>query len=72
MNSMEALNTIMGIANLLGLATTYGMSVWVTFISSYILAGQLPRQQFGMVQSKIYPVCFRAMAYSIGLAFLAN
>ncbi|MBA0819088.1 hypothetical protein Gohar_025727 [Gossypium harknessii] len=24
---MEALNTVMGIANLLGLATTYGMSV---------------------------------------------
>ncbi|PPD97265.1 hypothetical protein GOBAR_DD05713 [Gossypium barbadense] len=72
MNSMEALNTMMGIANLLGLATTYGMSVWVTFISSYILAGQLPRQQFGVVQRKIYPVCFRAMAYRIGLAFVAN
>ncbi|MBA0819089.1 hypothetical protein Gohar_025727 [Gossypium harknessii] len=27
MTSMEALNTVMGIANLLGLATTYGMSV---------------------------------------------
>ncbi|MBA0632392.1 hypothetical protein Godav_001141, partial [Gossypium davidsonii] len=28
MTSMEALNTVMGIANLLGLATAYGMSVW--------------------------------------------
>ncbi|KAK5772097.1 hypothetical protein PVK06_048367 [Gossypium arboreum] len=27
MNSMEAMNTVMGIANLLRLATTYGMSV---------------------------------------------
>ncbi|MBA0783164.1 hypothetical protein Gotri_000927 [Gossypium trilobum] len=39
MTSMEALNTVMSIANLLGLATTYVMSVWVMFISSYILAG---------------------------------
>ncbi|MBA0632381.1 hypothetical protein Godav_001139, partial [Gossypium davidsonii] len=68
----EALNTVMGIVNLLGLATAYGMSVWVTFISSYILAGQLPRQQFGVVQSKIYPVYFRAMAYSIGMALLGH
>ncbi|KAB1669857.1 hypothetical protein ES319_1Z154500v1 [Gossypium barbadense] len=72
MTSMEALNTVMGIVNLLGLATAYGMSVWVTFISSYILAGQLPRQQFGVVQSKIYPVYFRAMAYSIGMALLGH
>ncbi|MBA0632390.1 hypothetical protein Godav_001141 [Gossypium davidsonii] len=68
----EALNTVMGIANLLGLATAYGMSVWVMFISSYILAGLLPKQQFGVVHSKIYPVYFREIAYSIGLAFLAN
>ncbi|KAK8477916.1 hypothetical protein V6N13_136935 [Hibiscus sabdariffa] len=70
--SMEALNTVMGLANLLGLATAYGTSVWVTFISSYVLAGHLPRQQFGVVQSKIYPVYFRAMAYSIGLALLGH
>ncbi|XP_039002403.1 uncharacterized protein LOC120128853 [Hibiscus syriacus] len=70
--SMEALNTVMGLANLLGLATAYGMSVWVTFISSYVLAEHLPRQQFGVVQSKIYPVYFRAMAYSIGLALLGH
>ncbi|KAK8260825.1 hypothetical protein V6Z12_D13G144300 [Gossypium hirsutum] len=71
-SEQEALNTVMGIVNLLGLATAYGMSVWVTFISSYILAGQLPRQQFGVVQSKIYPVYFRAMAYSIGMALLGH
>ncbi|KAE8733464.1 hypothetical protein F3Y22_tig00001120pilonHSYRG00016 [Hibiscus syriacus] len=70
--SMEALNIVMGLGNLLGLATAYGMSVWVTFISSYVLAEHLPRQQFGMVQSKIYPVYFRAMAYSIGLASLGH
>ncbi|KAE8693507.1 subtilisin-like protease-like [Hibiscus syriacus] len=38
----------------------------------YVLAEHLPRQQFGAVQSKIYPVYFRAMAYSIGLALLGH
>ncbi|TYG37552.1 hypothetical protein ES288_D13G150500v1 [Gossypium darwinii] len=72
MTSMEALNIVMGIANLLGLARAYGISVWVMFISCYTLAGLLPRQQFGVVHNKIYPVYFREIAYSIGLAFLAN
>ena len=63
---------LMGVMNLLGLATAYGMCVWVTFISSSVLAETIPRQQFGMVQSKIYPVYFRAMAGCIGLALLGH
>ncbi|KAL9446254.1 hypothetical protein AB3S75_014009 [Citrus x aurantiifolia] len=68
----ETLNALMGVINLLGFSTAYGMSVWVTFISSYVLAGALPRHQFGMVQSKIYPVYFRAIACSIGWALLGH
>ncbi|KAL0016217.1 hypothetical protein SO802_003286 [Lithocarpus litseifolius] len=63
---------LMGVMNLLGLATAYGMCVWVTFISSYVLAETIPRQQFGLVQSKIYPVYFRFMAGCIGLALLGH
>ncbi|KAK6246561.1 hypothetical protein SCA6_009651 [Theobroma cacao] len=37
MTLMEVLNSVMGMANLLGLVTAYGMNVWVTFISSSIL-----------------------------------
>ncbi|OMO53980.1 hypothetical protein CCACVL1_28161 [Corchorus capsularis] len=70
--SMDSALILGTLANLVGLATAYGMSVWVTFISSDVLARLLPRQQFGVVQSKIYPVYFRAMAYSIGLALLGH
>ncbi|XP_061362863.1 uncharacterized protein LOC133306545 [Gastrolobium bilobum] len=70
--STETLNPLMGVANLLGFATAYGMCVWVTFISSYVLSRAMPRQQFAVVQSKIYPVYFRAMAYSIGIALLGH
>ncbi|GMI90548.1 hypothetical protein like AT1G72100 [Hibiscus trionum] len=66
------LNRVMGIAHLVGLASAYGMSVWVTFISSTVLGEALPRQQFGVVQSKIYPVYFKAMGFSVGLALLGH
>ncbi|TKY68059.1 ras-related protein Rab-3D [Spatholobus suberectus] len=72
LESMESLNSLMGVANLLGFATAYGMCVWVTFISSYVQSRAMPRQQFAVVQSKIYPVYFRAMAYSIGVALLGH
>lgn len=70
--SPEALKSLMGVVNLLGFAIAYGMCVWVTFVSSYVLAGAMARQQFGIVQSKIYPVYFTAMAYCIGLALLGH
>lgn len=60
----------MCVINLLGLAMAYGMCIWVSFISSYILAGVLPRQQFGIVQSNIYPVYFSTMAVSIRAALM--
>ncbi|XP_027356664.1 uncharacterized protein LOC113866001 [Abrus precatorius] len=72
LGSMETLGSVMGVASLLGFATAYGMCVWITFISSYVLARAMPRQQFAVVQSKIYPVYFRVMAYSIGIALLGH
>ncbi|PPD98480.1 hypothetical protein GOBAR_DD04520 [Gossypium barbadense] len=69
-STMEALNPVMRIANLVGLASAYGVGVWVTFISSNVLGEVLPRQQFGVVQSKLYPVYFKAIGYSIGMALL--
>ncbi|CAH9112952.1 unnamed protein product [Cuscuta europaea] len=69
---VKSMEKASGMANLVGLATAYGMSVWVTFVSSYVLARALPRHQFAVTQSKIYPVYFKAMAYSIGTAFLGH
>ncbi|CAI0453015.1 unnamed protein product [Linum tenue] len=64
--------SLAGALSLLGLSTAFGTSVWVTFISSYVLANVLPRQQFGVVQSKVYPVYFQAMGLSTGLALLGH
>ncbi|KAK3006423.1 hypothetical protein RJ639_017148, partial [Escallonia herrerae] len=70
--SLETMDSLMGVIHLLGLSTAFGTCVWVTFVSSYVLAGALPRQQFGMLQSKIYPVYFKAMAYAIGVALVGH
>lgn len=72
MVSPEKVDAVVGLIHMLGFSTAYGMSVWVTFVSSYILGRYLPRQQFGMVQSRIYPVYFRAMAYCVGAALLGH
>ncbi|KAK8643175.1 hypothetical protein V6N13_012481 [Hibiscus sabdariffa] len=71
-SAMEALNPVMGIANLLGLASAYGMSVWVTFISRTVLAEALPRLQFGVVQINMHDVHSKAMGFSLGLALLGH
>ncbi|CAN1346266.1 Transmembrane protein 205 [Linum perenne] len=66
------MDTITGVLNLLGLATAYGTSVWMTFISTHVLGATLPRHQFGIVQSKVYPVYFKAMALSTALALFSH
>jgi len=68
----EAALTATAVMHLLGFATAYGACVWVTFVSSHVLAAALPRQQLGMLQSKLFPVYFRAMAYGVGLALAAH
>lgn len=70
--SASFIRSLMCMIHILGFATAYGVCVWVTFFSSFVLAGALPNQQFGIVQSKIYPFYFKAMAFCVGLALLGH
>ncbi|XP_068658188.1 late embryogenesis abundant protein At3g53040-like [Aristolochia californica] len=70
--SPEYVRSVMTLVHLLAFATTYGICIWVTFISSHVLARALPRQQFGMVQSRIYPVYFRTVSYGTCLSWLGH
>ncbi|XP_010521159.1 PREDICTED: uncharacterized protein LOC104800129 isoform X2 [Tarenaya hassleriana] len=54
-----------GVVGLTALAMAYGTCIWVTFVSSYVLAGVLGRNQFGLVQSKVYPVYFKTVSLGI-------
>ncbi|MFS7983674.1 hypothetical protein Hanom_Chr11g00977301 [Helianthus anomalus] len=63
---------VAGLVHMVGFSTAYGVCVWVTFVSSYILSRYLPRQVFGLVQSRIYPVYFRVLAYCVFAALLGH
>ncbi|XP_074369448.1 uncharacterized protein LOC141710827 [Apium graveolens] len=63
---------MLGVFHLLALSTAFGMSMWMRFVSCYILGDVLPRQQFAMVETKMYPVYFGIQAYCIGTIFIAH
>lgn len=47
----EAADVLAAVLHLRAFATAHGACVWVTFVSSHVLARALPRQQFGVLQS---------------------
>ncbi|KAF8482144.1 hypothetical protein DFH94DRAFT_627906 [Russula ochroleuca] len=59
--------TLFSLFNLRGLYTLsfsfiFGMSLWVTFIGGVITYKTLPRQQFGSLQQRLFPVYFKLNA----------
>uniref|UniRef100_UPI00398ECF7A transmembrane protein 205-like n=1 Tax=Pristiophorus japonicus TaxID=55135 RepID=UPI00398ECF7A len=42
-------------AHLFILATSWGMQIWVSFISGFVLINSISRHTFGLVQSKLFP-----------------
>ncbi|KAK9280846.1 hypothetical protein L1049_003736 [Liquidambar formosana] len=52
------LSTCLKLAHLLSFATAFGAALWVTFIGGIIMFKNLPRHQFGNLQSKMFPAYF--------------
>ena len=66
---------LLGLTRLLHLftfSTIYGSAFWVTFVSGLILSKNIPRQQFGYVQSRMFPVYLRVLAAGEGLLFILH
>ncbi|KFK41626.1 hypothetical protein AALP_AA2G152200 [Arabis alpina] len=63
---------VASVIGLTAIAAAFGSCVWVTFVSSYVLASVLGRQQFGVVQSKLYPVYFKAISVGILVGLLGH
>eukprot|EP00249_Psilotum_nudum_P010324 c22473_g2_i1 orf=1-1686(-) len=58
--------------HLFSFSLVYGTSMWVTFISGYLLSHVLPSQQLGLVQSKIFPVYLRMLTSGTAVCFLLH
>ena len=52
------LSTYLKLAHLLTFSTAFGAALWVTFIGGIIMFKNLPRHQFGNLQSKMFPAYF--------------
>ncbi|KAL4038902.1 hypothetical protein IC575_002539 [Cucumis melo] len=52
------LSMYLKLAHLLSYSTAWGASLWVTFIGGIIMFKNLPRHQFGNLQSKMFPAYF--------------
>ncbi|KAK6941071.1 protein of unknown function DUF4149 [Dillenia turbinata] len=52
------LTTLLTLAHLLCFSTAWGVALWVTFIGGIIMFKNLPRHQFGNLQSKMFPAYF--------------
>ncbi|KAH7671132.1 FAD-binding type PCMH subdomain 1-containing protein [Dioscorea alata] len=68
----ETVKKVAKVVHLFGFSMAYGAGVWVTFVSSYLLSRALPRQQFAVVQSRIYPVYFRVVAGDVVVVLIAH
>lgn len=57
-NSTSKLAIYLKLAHLLCYSTAFGTALWVTFIGGIIMFKNLPRHQFGNLQSKMFPAYF--------------
>ncbi|KAL4243199.1 TMEM205-like domain-containing protein [Abortiporus biennis] len=68
LSSVTSLFTLRGLY-LVGYSWAFGMSLWVTFIGGVIAFKSLPRQQFGNLQHRTFPIYF-GLSIGIGSALL--
>ncbi|XP_028841664.1 transmembrane protein 205 [Denticeps clupeoides] len=61
------------VLHLLAMSFSWGMQVWMSFISGFVLASQVTRHTFGLVQSKLFPFYFYSLLGSnvVNLAIYA-
>ncbi|KAG1365281.1 transmembrane protein [Cocos nucifera] len=69
--SPAAAVSIAKLAHLLCFATCWGVSVWVTFIGGIITFKNLPRHQFGNLQSKMFPAYFMVLSVCAAISVAA-
>ncbi|CAN0888849.1 Transmembrane protein 205 [Linum grandiflorum] len=70
-NSVKQLSTYLKLAHLLAFSTAFGAALWVTFIGGIIMFKNLPRHQFGNLQSKMFPAYFSMVGVCCAISVAA-
>ena len=58
--------------HLLSYASLTGLTLWHSFIGGPIAFKVLPRQQFGLLQSKLFPIYFSLQTILNGVCFITT
>ncbi|WZZ72425.1 hypothetical protein YC2023_083795 [Brassica napus] len=66
------LTKVGSVVSLIGIAAAFGMCVWVTVVSKYLLASVLGRHRFSVAQSKVYSVYFKAISVGLLVGLLGH
>ncbi|KAL2934808.1 hypothetical protein RDABS01_017927 [Bienertia sinuspersici] len=64
----SSLSTILKLSHLLCFSTAWGAALWATFIGGIIMFKNLPRHQFGNLQSKMFPAYFTLVGVCCGVS----
>ncbi|KAL9262667.1 Transmembrane protein 205-like protein [Drosera capensis] len=67
----QTLASTLKLAHLLCFSTAWGAALWVTFIGGIIMFKNLPRHQFGNLQSKMFPAYFSMVGVSCAVSVAA-
>ncbi|XP_062183525.1 uncharacterized protein LOC133887553 isoform X1 [Phragmites australis] len=59
------------LAHLLSFATSWGAALWASFIGGIIMLKNLPRHQFGNLQSKMFPAYFTLISACAAISVAA-
>jgi hypothetical protein len=59
------------LAHLISFATSWGAALWATFIGGIIMFKNLPRHQFGNLQSKMFPAYFTLISACAAISVAA-
>ncbi|KAB5569506.1 hypothetical protein DKX38_003299 [Salix brachista] len=70
-NSVTHLSAYLKLAHLLCFSTAFGTALWVTFIGGIIMFKNLPRHQFGNLQSKMFPAYFSLVGICCAISVAA-
>ncbi|XP_010521444.1 PREDICTED: transmembrane protein 205-like [Tarenaya hassleriana] len=62
---------LLKLAHLLSFSTAWGAALWVTFIGGIIMFKNLPRHQFGNLQSKMFPAYFTLVGICCAISLAA-
>ncbi|KAJ8503930.1 hypothetical protein OPV22_004816 [Ensete ventricosum] len=69
--SPAAAITAVKLCHLLAFSTAWGAALWVTFIGGIIMFKNLPRHQFGNLQSKMFPAYFMVVSVCAAVSVAA-